>query len=362
MSSRERAVKILVEVENLTKRFGAVVAIDDISLGLRENEFFALLGPSGCGKTTLLRAIAGFERPDAGCILLDGRDLISVRANHRPVNMMFQSYALFPHMTVRENVAYGLKMEGVRGAELDRRVDEALAMVQLGAYAKRKPTHLSGGERQRVALARALVKRPRLLLLDEPLAALDKKLRMQMQAELKTLQHEIGITFLFVTHDQEEALVMADRIALLNQGRIEQLGSGRELYEHPASHFVADFIGEMNFLRGRAAVGGVEVDGVGLLASDGDGPPPGAPAYLAVRPEKLTLHAADPGGGGNRLRSVIERIAYFGDDMSVHLRVEGCEKPMVAKLRDNEAEMLDLTPGIPLWIVWPPSSSRVLRA
>ena len=162
MSSRERAVKILIEVENLTKRFGAVVAIDDISLGLRENEFFALLGPSGCGKTTLLRAIAGFERPDAGCILLDGRDLISVRANHRPVNMMFQSYALFPHMTVRENVAYGLKMEGVRGAELDRRVDEALAMVQLGAYAKRKPTHLSGGERQRVALARALVKRPRL--------------------------------------------------------------------------------------------------------------------------------------------------------------------------------------------------------
>ncbi|MEX0697353.1 MAG: ATP-binding cassette domain-containing protein, partial [Dongiaceae bacterium] len=255
----------MLEVERATKRFGPLTAVDRLSLELRENEFFALLGPSGCGKTTLLRLIAGFEQPDEGRIRLDGRDITAVRPNRRPVNMMFQSYALFPHLSTHGNVAYGLEMEGLRGAELNRRVAAALDMVQLGDLAGRRPHQLSGGQRQRVALARALVKRPRVLLLDEPLAALDKKLRGEMQLELKRLQHETGITFLVVTHDQEEALVMADRIALLQDGRIAQLGTPRDLYERPANRFAAGFIGTMNLFAGRLAAGGVAVDGLGLL-------------------------------------------------------------------------------------------------
>ena len=253
-----------VEILGVTKRYGPIVALDGVSLTLAENEFFALLGPSGCGKTTLLRILAGFELPDEGALRLEGRDLLELRPNQRPFNMMFQSYALFPHMTVRGNVAYGLEMEGVPDPERRRRVDEILTLVQLETEADRKPHLLSGGQRQRVALARALVKRPRLLLLDEPLAALDKKLRQQMQLELKRLQHEVGITFVLVTHDQEEALVMADRIALMDRGRVVQLGSPREIYDRPVNLFAADFIGAMNILEGRAAPGGLAVPGLGL--------------------------------------------------------------------------------------------------
>ena len=242
----------------MVKRFGTLTAVDGVSLSIRENEFFALLGPSGCGKTTLLRMLAGFETPNGGRILLDGADVSRVPPNRRPVNLMFQSYALFPHMSVRANIAYGLEMERKSAAEIRSRVDEMLATTQLGALADRKPDQLSGGQKQRVALARALVKRPRVLLLDEPLGALDKKLRGEMQIELKRLQHEVGITFIVVTHDQEEALVMADRMAVLKDGRLLQCDTPHAVYEHPADAFVAGFIGVMNFCEGSAVAGGVQ--------------------------------------------------------------------------------------------------------
>lgn len=351
----------VIRLEGVTKRFGSVVAVDDISLSLRANEFFAVLGPSGCGKTTLLRLIAGFETPDTGRILLNGVDLKGVRPNHRPINMMFQSYAIFPHLSVFDNVAYGPRMERVKGEELERRVGEALEMVQLTDLAARKPHRLSGGERQRVALARALVKRPQVLLLDEPLAALDRKLREQMQLELKRLQHEVGITFVVVTHDQEEALVMADRIGLLDHGRLEQLGTARELYEYPKSHFVADFIGVMNFFRGRTTDGGVEVEHLGLLRGDSREVAPGAQAYLAVRPEKIALDAAAPTGGGeNCLSGTVESVAYFGDDLQVHVRVAGVSHPLVVRVDSAVAERLSLAEGSIVWCSWPAASSRIL--
>jgi spermidine/putrescine ABC transporter ATP-binding subunit len=370
--------KTVVEIVGATKRFGAVTAVDDLSLAIRENEFFALLGPSGCGKTTLLRMIAGFERPDAGRILLDGRDITDLRPNRRPINMMFQSYALFPHLSVHGNVAYGLEMEGVRGAELKRRVEEALAMVRLEEFARRRPHLLSGGQRQRVALARALVKRPRLLLLDEPLAALDKKLRTQMQLELKRLQHETGITFLVVTHDQEEALAMADRIALLNAGRIAQLGTPRALYERPASRFVADFIGVMNFFEGRltsaaAGVAEIEVEGLGRLRGDADGsggsdgglpgraPVVGAAATLAVRPERVRLSLEPPQESlPNGLSGVVLDITYLGQDLMVHVGLAGGRAPLVARLGAGSDVAAALAEGAVVWCRWAAEDARIL--
>ena len=351
----------LLEIAGITKRFGPVTAVDGVSLALEENEFFALLGPSGCGKTTLLRLIAGFETPDEGAIRLDGSSLAGVRPNRRPINMMFQSYALFPHLTVRKNIAYGLKMEGVPRSELAQRVDAALALVQLTELAERKPDKLSGGQRQRVALARALIKRPRLLLLDEPLAALDRKLRQQMQFELKKLQHEVGITFIVVTHDQEEALAMADRIALLKDGRIAQLGAAEELYERPVSHFVADFIGSMNFFAGRAVAGGVEVDGLGLLRGEGRAAALGADAYLAVRPERIALSRADPAPGtGNAVPGVIEGVSYLGQDLCVFVRLTGREHPIVVRMNSEQGRETPAQPGEAVWCCWPPAASRVL--
>ena len=352
----------VLEIEGATKRFGPVAAVDRLSLAVDENEFFALLGPSGCGKTTLLRLIAGFEQLDEGRIRLDGRDITAVRPNRRPVNMMFQSYALFPHFSVHGNVAYGLEMEGLHGAELKRRVAAALDMVRLGDLAGRRPHQLSGGQRQRVALARALVKRPRVLLLDEPLAALDKKLRGEMQLELKRLQHETGIAFLVVTHDQEEALVMADRIALLRDGRIAQLGTPRDLYERPANRFAAGFIGIMNFFAGRLAAGGVAVDGLGLLpAAVGGVAAPGTPATLAVRPERVRLvpmlSAAGSGGG---LVGTVEGIAYLGQDLLVHVRLAGQAAPLIARLPSGSAAAEGLSEGAPVACDWPPEQARVL--
>jgi spermidine/putrescine ABC transporter ATP-binding subunit len=351
----------LLGIAGVTKRFGAVAAVEDLTLSVPENEFFALLGPSGCGKTTLLRLIAGFETPDAGRILLDGQDLTPVRPNRRPINMMFQSYALFPHLSVRRNVAYGLRMEGIQEPELTRRTDEALELVQLTAVAGRRPDRLSGGQKQRVALARALIKRPRLLLLDEPLAALDRKLRQQMQFELKRLQHEVGITFIVVTHDQEEALAMADRIALMEHGRVAQLGTAEDLYERPESRFAADFIGAMNFFEGRVAEGGVEVDGLGVLRGEAGGAQPGAPAALAVRPERIALFTQAPRAGeDNLVAGVLEGVTYMGQDVNLFVRLSGRETPLVLRLGSARGRALDLAEGGAVWCAWPPSASRVL--
>src|SRR3984957_11249251 len=246
--------KTIIRFENVTKRFGKVVAVDNVSLAIEEGEFFALLGPSGCGKTTLLRLLAGFETPTEGRILIDDQDISKIPPNRRPVNMVFQSYAVFPHMTVADNVAYGLKVDRVPAAERVRRVEEALGLVKLDGYGARKPDQLSGGQRQRGALARALVKKPRVLLLDEPLSALDAKLREAMRSELTQLQETVGVTFLFVTHDQDEALAMASRCAVMNRGLLQQVATPSDLYEFPNSRFVADFIGSVNLFEGRLAV------------------------------------------------------------------------------------------------------------
>ncbi len=349
----------VVAVDAIAKRFGAVAAVDEVTLGVAEGEFFALLGPSGCGKTTLLRLIAGFERPDTGRVLLDGRDITAIPPNRRPVNMMFQSYALFPHMSVSGNVSYGLEMEGMKGPERSRRVAEALDLVRLGDLAKRRPDQLSGGQRQRVALARALIKRPRALLLDEPLAALDKKLRGEMQVELKRLQHETGIAFLVVTHDQEEALAMADRIALMQDGRVAQMDSPRALYERPANRFVAGFIGLMNFFEGRAAAGGVEVEGLGLLKAEGG--QSGEAATLAVRPERLRVHLAPISSeSANTLAGTVVDISYLGQDQLVRVRVAGQSTPVMARVASATDVAARVTLGRKVWCEWPPEDGRVL--
>jgi spermidine/putrescine ABC transporter ATP-binding subunit len=275
----------LLSITGVSKSFGDVTALDDVSIDIRENEFFALLGPSGCGKTTLLRVLAGFESPDSGSVTLGSQNLLSLPPNKRPINLMFQSYALFPHMSVEKNVAYGLQRESLGKDEIRDRVAEVLATVGLTDKASRRPAQLSGGQRQRVALARAIVKRPQLLLLDEPLSALDRKVRAEMQLELKRLQHEVGITFVVVTHDQDEAMSMADRIAVMSEGLVMQVASPVHLYSHPENLFVADFIGSSNTFRGAASAAGVQVEGLGLLpgtegASSGE-------ATLIIRPEDI---------------------------------------------------------------------------
>jgi len=351
-------MRALLEVVGVSKSFGEIAAVDNLSLSVGGNEFFALLGPSGCGKTTLLRMIAGFEQPDQGRILLDGIDITGIKANKRPINLMFQSYALFPHMSVFANVAYGLEMEGLRGVELETRVGAVLEMVQLSALAKRKPGQLSGGQKQRVALARALVKRPKLLLLDEPLGALDKKLREQMQIELKRLQQETGIAFLVVTHDQEEALTMADRIALLRAGCIAQLGEPRALYERPNSRFVADFIGQMNFLDGSCGVNGFEVPGLGVFdAGNIDDLPIGAVGALAVRPERVLVQEAEFAGA---IAATVEGLAYLGQDLILHLRLPSQAKPLVARLHAANPVTAHVARGSHLWCGWPAANSLIL--
>ncbi len=349
----------LVSADAVLRRFGSVVAVDRVSLDLAQNEFFALLGPSGCGKTTLLRIIAGFERPDSGRVLIEGSDVTGVRPRHRPVNLMFQSYALFPHMTVAGNVAYGLEMERLAKPEITRRVGEVLEITALGELARRKPDQLSGGQRQRVALARALVKRPKVLLLDEPLAALDRQLREQMQLELKRLQHEVGITFCIVTHDQEEALVMADRVALMQEGRIAQLGPPQELYEHPASRFVAGFIGQMNFFEGDATAEGVTHPGLGLLRGRLPNTlAPGARASLAIRPERIVVGSAAE-GLENKLLGRLQEVAYRGGDLLLQLQSPALKNPLIARLGVADIST-ELSPGQELLLGWRAQDSRIL--
>jgi spermidine/putrescine ABC transporter ATP-binding subunit len=351
-------MRALLEIAGVAKSFGTIRAVDGIDLAVAPNEFFALLGPSGCGKTTLLRLIAGFEHPDRGAIRLDGADITAIRPNKRPINLMFQSYALFPHMTVFANVSYGLEMEGLRGAELKARVEQALGLVQLTDHASRKPHQLSGGQKQRVALARALVKRPKLLLLDEPLGALDKKLREKMQIELKRLQQETGIAFLVVTHDQEEALTMADRIALLDHGKIAQLGRPRDLYERPESRFVADFVGQMNFFEGHRRGAGFEIAGLGILpAQDLDALPEGTAASLAVRPERVVLsEEAHPGA----FPAEVQGAAYMGQDMVVHLTLAGSGLPLVARLPASHRLAASIARGGQVHCSWVAEHARLL--
>jgi len=314
------AAKPLLRFDAVSKRFGDVAAVDRLSLDIYEGEFFALLGPSGCGKSTLLRMLAGFERPDEGRILLDGRDIAEVPPHRRPVNMMFQSYALFPHLSVAGNVGFGLKQEDLPKSEIDARVRDILALVQLAAFGERKPHQLSGGQRQRVALARALVKRPRVLLLDEPLSALDRKLREETRFELMELQNRLGLTFIMVTHDQDEAMSMSDRIAVMNKGRLVQVAAPSEIYEQPNSRWVADFVGAVNLIEGELLESGragstVECAAGGRLrTAQPVDVPAGTVLWVAVRPEKIQIAAEMPAAAAeNCFAGAVLEVGYLGD-------------------------------------------------
>ena len=315
-----------VEVERVSKSFGDFTAVKDVSLKVYKGEIFCLLGASGCGKTTLLRMLGGFETPSSGRILIDGEDMTGVPPYERPVNMMFQSYALFPHMNVEQNVGFGLKQDRLPKAQIQERVATMLDLVKMGDYAQRKPHQLSGGQRQRVALARSLVKRPKLLLLDEPLGALDKKLREHTQFELISLQDKLGVTFIVVTHDQEEAMTFASRIGVMNHGEIVQAGTPSEIYEFPNSRFVADFIGSVNMFEGKliedepdyVRIGSAELGGT-IYVSHGISAPPEATVWAALRPEKIFMSISAPAGGAdNVVRGNVQDIAYLGD-LSIYL-------------------------------------------
>jgi spermidine/putrescine transport system ATP-binding protein/putrescine transport system ATP-binding protein len=347
----------LVVLEGVTRSFGPLTAVDAVSFDIFENEFFALLGPSGCGKTTLLRILAGLERPDAGTISLDGADLLAMPAHRRPVNLMFQSYALFPHLTVAKNVAYGLARERRPRAEIRGRVAEVLDVVGLGPFASRRPAQLSGGQRQRVALARAIVKRPKLLLLDEPLAALDRKIRGQMQTELKRLQHEVGITFVVVTHDQDEAMSMADRVAVMNDGRVEQLASPTELYERPASRFVADFIGSTNLLDGVVAGGAIALPSGRRVDADVDRRAAGSSVSASLRPELIRFETPGSAGDGTtEVSGTIRDVQFFGGTSHVLVDVDGFARPLVA----TSVGPTDRRPGDHVTLAWRPTDLVVV--
>ncbi len=314
-----------VRIERMTKKFGDFVAVHDVSLKIYQGEIFCLLGGSGCGKTTLLRMLAGFEVPTSGTVFIDGEDMAGIPPYERPANMMFQSYALFPHMTVEKNVSFGLEQEGLDRAAIRKRVTDMLEIVKMGPYAKRKPHQLSGGQRQRVALARSLIKRPKLLLLDEPLGALDRKLREHTQFELVNIQEQLGVTFVVVTHDQEEAMTLASRIGVMNHGEIVQVGTPSDIYEYPNSRFVADFIGSVNMFEGRLIED--EPDHVRIESEDlggtffvdhGVSAAPGALVWVALRPEKIALSREAPPGTENRARATVKEIAYMGD-LSIYL-------------------------------------------
>jgi spermidine/putrescine transport system ATP-binding protein len=347
------AGEVTIAARNVVKAFGqgagGVRALDDVSVDIRQGEFFTLLGPSGCGKTTLLRLIAGFEMPTEGTILLDGTDISTLPPNKRPVNTVFQSYALFPHLTVAQNIAFGLEMLGKRSAEVKARTAAMLALVKLEAMATRKTSQLSGGQQQRVALARALAPQPKVLLLDEPLSALDLKLRKEMQIELKRLQLETGITFIFVTHDQEEALTMSDRIAVMSAGKIQQVGTAKEIYIHPKNRFVASFIGETNFLTGTAEAGALRLATGDRI--DVPGLTPGGTVTVCVRPEQLRLGPAEDGPIKARVRTLV----YFGTDTHCHLALsDGTE--IVARLQSPASGDAGLAEGQEVGVTFAPGA------
>ena len=317
-----------IKIRNITKKFGEFTAVDNIDLDIYKGELFSLLGGSGCGKTTLLRMLAGFEPPSSGTIYIDGVDMTDVPPYARPINMMFQSYALFPHMTVEQNVAYGLKRDKIPKDEITRRVDEILSMVELSDFIKRKPHQLSGGQRQRVALARALVKRPKVLLLDEPLGALDKRLREQTQFELINIQDQLGVTFVVVTHDQEEAMTLSTRMAMMDAGKFQQIGTPTEVYEYPESRLVANFIGSANMFEGRVSQSGpdhVVVTskelGVEFNAEHTNSIMEGTKVWIAVRPEKITLSKTPLDVTTNQLKGVVVDIGYHGKTSTYRIRI-----------------------------------------
>lgn len=348
-----------LSIQNVEKYFATVRAVAGVSLDIRENEFFALLGASGSGKTTLLRMLAGFEDISGGDILIEGTSIARLTPNQRPVNLMFQSYALFPHMTVAQNIAYGLEMEKLPKAQIRARVDDILKVIQLGHLAGRKPDQLSGGQRQRVALARALVKRPKVLLLDEPLGALDKKLRSEMQLELKRLQHQFGITFIMVTHDQEEALVMADRIAIMKDGALLQVGPPKEIYELPRSRFAADFIGVMNFLPVTAASGAFTTrNGNPIAAAHVNDAAGTGEAVAAVRPERLSIGE----GGENRLEGTVSAIAYHGLDLLLHITTELSDTPVIARMTADVADRHRPETGQQIALSWSARDTHIFPA
>lgn len=358
-----------LRLRGVTRRFGEVTAVAGIDLDIYRGELFALLGGSGSGKTTLLRMLAGFERPDSGTITLDGEDLLAMPPYERPVNMMFQSYALFPHMTVAENIAYGLRREGLPRAEIAARVAEALELVQLVGLERRRPAALSGGQRQRVALARCLVKRPKLLLLDEPLGALDKSLREATQFELVNIQERTGTTFIMVTHDQEEAMTMASRIAVMAEGRLAQVGTPAEVYEYPASRFVAAFLGTANIFEGivrRAEAPGALVESTALDAlfrSDADSPKPvGGRVFVAVRPEKMRIEkVAEAGGNGpNRLDGTVRDIAYYGDFVMYVVALPDGSVVRVSRPTETRQTELPITWNDPVAVTWPDFATVLL--
>ncbi len=348
----------IISIRGVSKHFGPVCAVDDVSLDIGRGEFFSVLGPSGCGKTTLLRMLAGFEAPGDGEIYIDGQPMSAIPPNQRPVNMVFQSYAIFPHLDVRKNIAFGLRKSRLPKSEVDAKVDELLDLIKLSGYANRAPTELSGGERQRVALARALIKQPKVLLLDEPLGALDKKLREQMQLELRALQKSVGITFVFVTHDQEEALTLSDRIAVMARGKVLQVETPTGLYERPNCRFVANFIGTMNFFDGRlqSSNGDIAIVDAGPLGTveakvNGADRGAGENVMVAIRPEKLALHLQRPDDATNVVEARMGPAAYLGDRSHYHVFLEGRDQPVAVAVQNIKGPSANANaPDQPVWL------------
>jgi putrescine transport system ATP-binding protein len=360
-----------IRFENVTKRFGDFVAVDNLTLDIYEREFFSLLGPSGCGKTTLMRMLAGFEEPTDGRILLQGKDISGVPPYRRPTNMMFQSYALFPHMSVEKNIAFGLEQDGLPKAEIASRVEEMLRLVKLSEFARRKPSQLSGGQRQRVALARSLAKRPKVLLLDEPLGALDKKLREETQFELMDIQTNLGLTFLIVTHDQEEAMTVSDRIAVMDKGMVVQVATPAEIYEAPNSRYVADFIGDINIFDANVVANVSDVGKPGLVTLDCDGlavsveqectAATGSRVAFAIRPEKVRISVDQPADSAiNSAYGEVWDIGYLGD-FSVFI-VKLADGRVIRAAQANVSRLVDrpITFGDMVWLNWKPDSGLVL--
>lgn len=359
-----------IRIEGVSKSFGNVEVLSDIWLDIYKEEFFTLLGPSGCGKTTLLRLLAGFETPDQGKIFIDGIEMGDMPPHRRPVNMMFQSYALFPHMTVSQNVAFGLQQEHLDKQEIRQRVEEALDLVQMLDYAKRKPSQLSGGQQQRVALARCLVKRPKLVLLDEPLAALDKKLRERTQLELVDIQESVGVTFIMVTHDQEEAMTMSTRMAIMESGTVRQIGTPHEVYEYPNSAYVADFIGSMNIFEGivqerttdHVTVKCDQLENEIYVSHGGDSPV-GATVNIALRPEKVSISTRKPKDTYNWDYGEVEDIEYLGDVSIYHVRLEDRDQIVEAMLPNlHRMEAPAITWEDKVYVYWKPDNAILLVA